>query len=138
MEDQHSVPAMSEPDLRTTLRRSRDSPALARSAVRRLLTAAATDPKAIDSVELVVSELVTNACKYGQGEIELRLALRRDRIGVEVIDQGCGPTPAIPPPGSRAVGGWGLHVVSQLACSWGAQVDGGTDLWAWLPARPGG
>jgi anti-sigma regulatory factor (Ser/Thr protein kinase) len=130
--------AVSQPDLRKRLPRARESPARARHSARRLLLSADLDQEAIDRVELVVSELVTNACKYGRGEIELRLALRGGWVGVEVIDQGTGRAPAVAAPGSRAIGGWGLRVVSALAHCWGSAADRQTDVWAWLPARPRG
>jgi anti-sigma regulatory factor (Ser/Thr protein kinase) len=132
------MPGVSEPDLRQRLPRTRESPARARHSARRLLLDAGVEQEAVDRVELVVSELVTNACKYGRGEIELRLALRRDWVGVEVIDQGRGPIPEVCAAGSRSIGGWGLRVVAALSCCWGADVQVATDLWAWLPAHPEG
>jgi anti-sigma regulatory factor (Ser/Thr protein kinase) len=70
--------------------------------------------------ELLVSELVTNAIKYANGEIELRLVLESDSLVCEVHDS----SPALPrvlQVDRDAENGRGLHVVSQLASRWGAR-----------------
>jgi serine phosphatase RsbU (regulator of sigma subunit)/anti-sigma regulatory factor (Ser/Thr protein kinase) len=70
--------------------------------------------------ELLVSELVTNAIKYANGEILLRLVLESDRLVCEVHDS----SPALPrvlQVDRDAENGRGLHVVSQLAARWGAR-----------------
>ena len=70
--------------------------------------------------ELLVSELVTNAIKYANGEIELRLVLEADSLVCEVHDS----SPALPrvlQVDRDAENGRGLHVVSQLAARWGAR-----------------
>jgi serine phosphatase RsbU (regulator of sigma subunit)/anti-sigma regulatory factor (Ser/Thr protein kinase) len=70
--------------------------------------------------ELLVSELVTNAIKYANGEILLRLVLESDKLVCEVHDS----SPALPrvlQVDRDAENGRGLHVVSQLAARWGAR-----------------
>ena len=70
--------------------------------------------------ELLVSELVTNAIKYANGDILLRLVLEPDRLVCEVHDS----SPALPrvlQVDRDAENGRGLHVVSQLAARWGAR-----------------
>jgi serine phosphatase RsbU (regulator of sigma subunit)/anti-sigma regulatory factor (Ser/Thr protein kinase) len=70
--------------------------------------------------ELLVSELVTNAIKYANGEILLRLVLETDRLVCEVHD--CSPAlPRVLQVDRDAENGRGLHVVSQLAARWGAR-----------------
>jgi anti-sigma regulatory factor (Ser/Thr protein kinase) len=75
----------------------------------------------IDSSELLVSELVTNAIKYAKGgEILLRLILEPDTLVCEVHDS----SPALPrvlQVDKDAENGRGLHVVSQLSNRWGAR-----------------
>jgi serine phosphatase RsbU (regulator of sigma subunit)/anti-sigma regulatory factor (Ser/Thr protein kinase) len=75
----------------------------------------------IDSSELLVSELVTNAIRYANtGEILLRLVLEPDSLVCEVHDS----SPALPrvlQVDKDAENGRGLHVVSQLAARWGAR-----------------
>ena len=68
----------------------------------------------IDSSELLVSELVTNAIKYANGEVLLRLILEPDTLVCEVHDS----SPALPrvlQVDKDAENGRGLHVVSQMA-----------------------
>jgi serine phosphatase RsbU (regulator of sigma subunit)/anti-sigma regulatory factor (Ser/Thr protein kinase) len=70
--------------------------------------------------ELLVSELVTNAIKYANGEILLRLVLETESLVCEVHDS----SPALPrvlQVDKDAENGRGLHVVSQLAARWGAR-----------------
>jgi serine phosphatase RsbU (regulator of sigma subunit)/anti-sigma regulatory factor (Ser/Thr protein kinase) len=72
----------------------------------------------IDSSELLVSELVTNAIKYAKGEVSLRLILEPDSLVCEVHDS----SPALPrvlQVDKDAENGRGLHVVSQVAAKWG-------------------
>ena len=70
--------------------------------------------------ELLVSELVTNAIKYANGDILLRLVLETNGLVCEVHDS----SPALPrvlQVDRDAENGRGLHVVSQLAARWGAR-----------------
>jgi anti-sigma regulatory factor (Ser/Thr protein kinase) len=83
---------------------------------------------ALERALLAASELVSNAWKHGEGTIELRLARCRDRIRLEVLDQGSGRRPAIRERADGS-GGWGLRIVDELALGWGCQ--GGTGhVWA--------
>jgi anti-sigma regulatory factor (Ser/Thr protein kinase) len=72
--------------------------------------------------ELLISELVTNAIRYGgeNGEIMLRLVLEPDSLVCEVHDS----SPALPrvlQVDNDAENGRGLHVVSELSSRWGAR-----------------
>lgn len=79
-------------------------------------------------LELVVSELFTNAVVHGRGPIQARLSVERDCVRVEIIDHG-GGQPRLRPP--TEPGGWGLRLVDQLADAWGSDVgDGRTLVWA--------
>jgi anti-sigma regulatory factor (Ser/Thr protein kinase) len=83
----------------------------------------------IDSSELLVSELVTNAIRYANGEVQLRLVLEPDSLVCEVHDS----SPALPrvlQVDKDAENGRGLHVVSQVASRWGARrTAGGKVVW---------
>ncbi|WP_345044738.1 SpoIIE family protein phosphatase [Streptomyces sannanensis] len=73
----------------------------------------------VDTTELLVSELVTNALRYGDGEIRLRLL--RDRVLVcEVWDANL-----VQPRRRRArdtdEGGRGLQLVGLLSAGWGSR-----------------
>jgi serine phosphatase RsbU (regulator of sigma subunit)/anti-sigma regulatory factor (Ser/Thr protein kinase) len=79
----------------------------------------------IPVTELLVSELVTNAVRYGKseytagGEIQFRLILEGG-----LICEVCDTSPALPrvlQVDRDAENGRGLHVVSQLAKRWGAR-----------------
>ncbi|WP_329122306.1 SpoIIE family protein phosphatase [Streptomyces sp. NBC_01465] len=73
----------------------------------------------VDTVELLVSELATNALRYGEGEIRLRL-LRDRTLVCEVWDAGL-----VQPRRRRArdtdEGGRGLQLVGLLSAAWGSR-----------------
>ncbi|WP_413754565.1 PAS domain-containing SpoIIE family protein phosphatase/ATP-binding protein [Streptomyces sp. R-74717] len=73
----------------------------------------------VDTTELLVSELVTNALRYGEGEIRLRLLLDRTLV-CEVWDAGL-----VQPRRRRArdtdEGGRGLQLVGLLSVAWGSR-----------------
>ncbi|MGW1668668.1 SpoIIE family protein phosphatase [Streptomyces sp. NPDC002324] len=83
------------------------------------------------TAELVVSELVTNAIRYGRPPIRLRLI--RDRtLLCEVSDSG-GTTPHLRRARVFDEGGRGLLLVAQLAEHWGTRrVRRGKTVWAEL------
>lgn len=67
----------------------------------------------VHAVQLVVSELVTNAVKYGSGPIELSLALMADMVTVTVRD-GDTTLPSPKPADPGRVGQHGLEIVHVL------------------------
>ncbi|WP_455352708.1 SpoIIE family protein phosphatase [Streptomyces sp. SYSU K217416] len=86
-----------------------------------------------DSVELLVSEVVTNAVRYAERPVTLRL-LRTDVLRCEVGDD----SPQLPRQ-RRArdtdEGGRGLFLVNRLARRWGAtRLSSGKVVWFELPA----
>jgi serine/threonine-protein kinase RsbW len=85
--------------------------------------------RAVENARLVSSELVTNAYRHGDGEIELRVALLDDRLRLEVIDAGINQVPAVRKQHRDDGGGWGLRIVDQLALQWGV-FEGTTHVWA--------
>jgi serine phosphatase RsbU (regulator of sigma subunit) len=78
--------------------------------------------------QLLASELVTNAIRYTQGSVSLRLILERT-LTCEVADS----SPALPRMRHAArddESGRGLQIVSQLAQRWGARrTPGGKVVW---------
>lgn len=103
----------------------------ARELARAQLTTWELDPL-IDTVELLVSELVTNALRYGEGEIRLRL-LRDRTLVCEVWDAGL-----VQPRRRRArdtdEGGRGLQLVGLLSTAWGSRrTPRGKTVWFDLP-----
>ncbi|MCX4647379.1 SpoIIE family protein phosphatase [Streptomyces sp. NBC_01446] len=81
------------------------------------------------TTELIVSELVTNAIRYAEPPIRLRL-LRDARLSCEVAD-GSSTAPRLRHARSTDEGGRGLFLVAQLAHRWGARyTKGGKIIWA--------
>jgi PAS domain S-box-containing protein len=90
----------------------------------------------VDTAELPVSELVTNALRYGEGEIRLRLLLDRTLV-CEVWDAGL-----VQPRRRRArdtdEGGRGLQLVGLLSAAWGSRrTPRGKTVWFELPLPSG-
>jgi serine phosphatase RsbU (regulator of sigma subunit)/anti-sigma regulatory factor (Ser/Thr protein kinase) len=85
----------------------------------------------IPVAELLVSELVTNAVRYAQGPIGLRLVLENGLV-CEVFDDSAA-LPRLRYPGVEDERGRGLQVVSQLAQRWGARrTPSGKVVWCEL------
>ncbi|MEV0663583.1 ATP-binding protein [Actinomadura luteofluorescens] len=82
---------------------------------------------------LVVSELVTNAWRHGEGQIILRVFrdVRADLAVIEVWDQGAG-LPVVGPENLEATSGRGLLLMSQVVDDWGTRpiTEGGKIVWA--------
>ncbi|WP_225804470.1 SpoIIE family protein phosphatase [Streptomyces sp. NK15101] len=81
------------------------------------------------STELVVSELVTNAIRYGRSPVQLRLILQ-DTLTCEVSDASS-TAPHMRRARTFDEGGRGLLLVAQLAGRWGARYHReGKVIWA--------
>ncbi|MCL8013310.1 SpoIIE family protein phosphatase [Streptomyces sp. AS02] len=81
------------------------------------------------TTELIVSELVTNAIRYAEPPIRLRL-LRDSRLTCEVADASS-TAPRLRHARSMDEGGRGLFLVAQLAHRWGARYTAdGKIIWA--------
>ncbi|SDP42523.1 PAS domain S-box-containing protein [Streptomyces sp. cf386] len=81
------------------------------------------------TTELIVSELVTNAIRYADPPIRLRL-LRDTRLTCEVADASS-TAPRLRHARSTDEGGRGLFLVAQLAHRWGARyTPDGKIIWA--------
>ncbi len=91
----------------------------------------------VDVVQLVVSELVTNAVVHTQGDVRLDLTLAGDRLRVSVTDS-MPRTPVKP----RAVdwdstGGRGIMLVEAVSAAWGSvPVGGGKQVWSEITLPP--
>ncbi|MFF3484817.1 ATP-binding protein [Streptomyces sp. NPDC002701] len=96
----------------------------------------------IDDAVLILSELLSNACRHGRplgdalaGDGDVRAAWRVEptgRLTVEVTDGG-GPTRPVPAtPSITAHGGRGLNIITALADDWGVRDDhrGEVTVWA--------
>ena len=105
--------------------RTSDAPRAARRRVREL-----APPDRIDDATLLVSELVTNAVKYGPEAGQIRLIVSQDdeRARFTVHDLGLGPLPEMRADDDPAPGGHGLRLVDALADRWGVE-RGSTRVW---------
>jgi anti-sigma regulatory factor (Ser/Thr protein kinase) len=86
----------------------------------------------VDDAALLVSELVSNGVKYGgDGQLRLQVEVASDRIRAEIVDQGSGFEPLTRASRNLTAadeGGWGLHLVENLADEWGVY-EGSTHVW---------
>ncbi|MDT0565935.1 SpoIIE family protein phosphatase [Streptomyces sp. DSM 3412] len=108
-----------------------DDPALVANA-RKLATEQLTRwglEEAVFVTELVVSELVTNAIRYGGAPIQLRLI--RDRTLICEVSDASSTSPHLRRARSFDEGGRGLLLVAQLTDRWGSRPSGaGKTIWA--------
>lgn len=99
----------------------------------------------IDDAVLILSELLSNACRHGRplgealaGDGDVRAAWRVDasgRLTVEVTDGG-GPTRPVPAtPSVTAHGGRGLNIITALAKDWGVRDDARGEVTVWVVVR---
>jgi anti-sigma regulatory factor (Ser/Thr protein kinase) len=75
------------------------------------------------SVKLLMSELVSNAVKYGgEGSVMVEIECTPAGVRVEVDDRGPAFIPALRDADVDAIGGWGFVLVEELANRWGSSV----------------
>ena len=91
--------------------------------------------KLSDTVELLVSELVTNVlCHTCCGDLVVRLSAVEGLLRCEVEDCD-GALPEVARPSAGDESGRGLLLLDSLACCWGAQrTSRGKIMWFELPA----
>lgn len=114
----------------------------ARRRMRAQLRGGGVAESVIDDAVLILSELLSNACKHGRplggapaGDGDVRAAWRVDtggRLIVEVTDGG-GPTrPAPATPSVTAHGGRGLNIITALADDWGVRDEARGEVTVWV------
>jgi hypothetical protein len=84
-----------------------------------------------DVVQLVVSELVTNAVVHTQGDVHLDLTLTGDRLRIAVTDSL--PRAPVKPRivDWESTGGRGIMLVEAMSTAWGSvPVGGGKQVWS--------
>jgi serine/threonine-protein kinase RsbW len=87
-----------------------------------------------ETMQLLVSEIVTNAVLHSEASPESDITLRArtccdDAIRVEVVDCGrSAGTPAIREPQGQG-GGYGLFIVASVAKRWGVEQNDDTTVW---------
>ncbi|MEW2546675.1 ATP-binding protein [Streptomyces sp. NPDC047002] len=118
----------------------------ARRHTRETLAPLRVDPELVATVELAVSELVTNAVRHGvcpcgctRGAVSLALFSAGERLRVEVGDPSrtppCWPT-GIESVDAEAASGRGLLLVTGLAADWGDCARGRRGKVVWCEFAP--
>ncbi|MEI5034153.1 ATP-binding protein [Streptomyces sp. S1A(2023)] len=114
----------------------------ARHRMREQLRGNGVSDAVVDDAVLILSELLSNACRHGRplgwhtdvGDGDIRAAWRVDTAGaltVEVTDGG-GPTRPVPAtPSVTARGGRGLNIISALAQEWGVRDGSSGEVTVW-------
>lgn len=118
-------------DGEATLRASPGSVARARGWLRREVARVRSVSDAVaDTLELIVSELITNAVRAGCVEVHLRLRFEPDCVVVGVSDDAPGrPVEQRPSPDSPT--GRGLMIIAAVAHDWGFdEFENGKQVWA--------
>lgn len=120
----------------------------ARHRMREQLRSHGVSDSVVDDAVLILSELLSNACRHGRplgrhtdvGDGDIRAAWRVDRAGgltVEVTDGG-GPTRPVPAtPSVTARGGRGLNIISALAEEWGVRDSSSGEVTVWVLVNEG-
>ncbi|HEU4355634.1 MAG TPA: ATP-binding protein [Actinomycetota bacterium] len=87
----------------------------------------------LDDLRLMVSEVVTNSIRHAglaeTDQIELRISVDRERVRVEVHDDGPGFERHVAPTTVFRDSGWGLVLVDRIADRWGVTTGRGTTVW---------
>ncbi|MEV6395376.1 ATP-binding protein [Streptomyces sp. NPDC051907] len=119
----------------------------ARHRMREQLSRSGVSETVVDDAVLILSELLSNACRHGRplgraevGDGDVRAAWGVDRVGrltVEVTDGG-GPTRPVPAtPSVTARGGRGLNIISSLAQEWGVRDSASGEVTVWVIVTEG-
>ena len=114
----------------------------ARHRMRDQLRTGGVSESVIDDAVLILSELLSNACRHGRplgdspaGDGDVRAAWRAEpsgRLTVEVTDGG-GPTRPVPAtPSVTAHGGRGLNIITALAEDWGVRDNAHGEVTVWV------
>jgi anti-sigma regulatory factor (Ser/Thr protein kinase) len=115
------------------LARDAQAPQIARHLVGEWFAVALYEEE-LQTAKLLVSELVTNAVRHGQGRLRVRGDLDEDRLLVEVTDEGHGLERSIRERRTDAIGGWGFKILDATASRWGVH-DGTTNVWFEIERR---
>jgi anti-sigma regulatory factor (Ser/Thr protein kinase) len=119
--------------LRITLGRDPLAPSRARAALAGFSMQRQISAAGLDTLSLLVSELVSNAVVHSDAPAasDIELCARQlscDAVRVEVTDQGSGFTAVARDP-DRQDGGYGLFLVESQARSWGIDRRFGNCVW---------
>lgn len=116
---------MGERETEVTLPRSEHAPQRARRQLAELCHDCSRD--VLDTAQLLVSEVVTNALRHTEGGIRMRAVLTAEQLQVEIGDAAVNQ-PEVGRPGPADEGGRGLQILDALATEWGIGVR---PSWTW-------
>lgn len=133
--------SLSSKEVTFRLSRCRRSVPRSRAALHAVLGGWGVDQDVVESAQLVLSELVTNALRVPvpsdrQVSVRIARALEDGLLRLEVSDAGSG-RPEVRAPGDDETGGRGLLLVEALAHRWGVDERAGgigKTVWAELKA----
>ena len=118
--------------LAIALPRSVQAPSQARAAIASLSADVELDRRVVQTLLLLVSEVVSNAVLHSaaaaDSEICLEAAVREDAVRITVTDDGEGFIPGPRDP-ARLEGGFGLFLVAKAASRWEVQPGAPTRVW---------
>jgi anti-sigma regulatory factor (Ser/Thr protein kinase) len=108
---------------------SEEAAATARRALTRLR--GDIDPPLVETMRLLVTELVTNSVRHARADtVLLKVLVGRSAVWTEVTDEGPGFDPDQTGTPRQDRSGWGLFLVERLAHRWGViHEDGATKVW---------
>jgi anti-sigma regulatory factor (Ser/Thr protein kinase) len=104
-------------------------------AARRALATLQRDPDdaEFETAALLMTELIANSVQHsdtGAGDkIQLDIAVTDDLLRVDVRDEGAGFVPTARTADSPFDSHWGLHLINELAASWGAAPEPPARAW---------
>jgi anti-sigma regulatory factor (Ser/Thr protein kinase) len=105
----------------------------ARRTVRQALQRWRVRPSVVEDVQLIASELVSNAQRYGGRHVGLELSLTGDELTVAVADSSSDRPAFRRSTSALEDRGRGLPIVTVLADAWGVrEFAGGKRVWARL------
>lgn len=112
-----------------------ESAGMARAAVRKTI-ADWNLAEPLDDAVLIVSELVTNAFRYGAGPLVLHLTVKDGYLVLGVQDNEPASTPSPKDVPDTQPDGRGLKLISAIASQWGwDHANGQKIVWAQIPIR---
>ena len=123
-----STPSLDD-GLSLRLRGGPEAAARARRALSKLR--ADIDPPLMETLRLLVTELVSNSVRHAHSEtVILKVLVGRGAVLTEVTDEGPGFDPSDAGSPGTEESGWGLFLVERLADRWGVtQNDDATKVW---------
>jgi hypothetical protein len=88
-------------------------------------------PGLVDTVSLLVTELVSNGVRHAQTQLELSLTLDGSCLRIAVTDGDPHP-PVARVRQELSVGGWGLALIDSLSTEWGTDIDDNRGKTVWF------